>query len=273
MKAKSILILAALMVIMPITLQAATQSGESDATNRIVVAVSAQDGAIPQDDTVLSGASIAPTSAPRGPKELLQAYEAGMAAITQRFSTTLVDITQAVHRGELTSEQGQKASTEQYLLAQMQFELLAAWRAMLEQDLARIPVPAAEATTAPVEDNEVVTVALPFSSFHFNSSLAEYLSLSKSQADAIQEVTMRERPNLQALIAQLRTTREEVLSANPQRTRNREIKALADRQAGLLAKLIVANARMKSHIYKLLTQEQQQKLNDLAQSRESITSK
>src|SRR6202035_4448656 len=58
-----------------------------------------------------AGASITPADDPHGPKELLQAYEAGMTAITQRFSATLVDITQAVHRGELTSEQGQKAST------------------------------------------------------------------------------------------------------------------------------------------------------------------
>jgi hypothetical protein len=41
-----------------------------------------------------------------------------MAAITQRFSTTLTDITQAVHRGELTSEQGREAHDRALLKAQ-----------------------------------------------------------------------------------------------------------------------------------------------------------
>ena len=44
---------------------------------------------------------------------------------------------------------------------------------------------------------------------------------------------------------------------------------LADTQAGLLAKLIVANARMQSKIYKLLTPEQQGKLDNLKRSNES----
>jgi Spy/CpxP family protein refolding chaperone len=266
MKAKSILILVVLMAILAVTLLA-EEPGDGNAANNPIGTPNAAQG-----DTVLTDGLTTPADAPHGPQELLQAYEAGMAVITQRFSATLVDITQAVHRGELTGEEGQKASAEQYQLAPMQFELLAAWRAMLKQDLARIPVPA-DATPTPVEDNEVVTVALPFSSFQFNSSLAEYLSLSKSQAEAIQEVKMRERRNLQALMAQLRTTREKLLSADPQRTSDKEIKALADRQAGLLAKVIVANARMKSNIYKLLTSEQQQKLDDFTRSRESITSK
>jgi hypothetical protein len=58
-----------------------------------------------------------------------------MAAITQKFSATLATVTDAVQRGQLTVEQGQKISAEQYEMAEMQFELLSAWHAMLEQDL------------------------------------------------------------------------------------------------------------------------------------------
>ena len=61
-------------------------------------------------------------------------------------------------------------------MAEMQFE--PAWRAMLEQDSARVPDPAAEATPAPAEDNEVLTAALPFSSFELNSSVLEYLQVA-----------------------------------------------------------------------------------------------
>jgi len=262
MKAKSMLILAMLMAIKPITLPAAAKPGVGSATNPIGVAVSGQDGTISQDGTVLSGASIAPTAAPRGPKELLQDYEAEMAAIAQKFSATLAAITETVQRGQLTSEQGQKISAEQYEMAEMQFELLSAWRAMLEQDLARVPVPAAEATPASVQDNEIVTVALPFLSFQLNSSVAEYLKLSKSQAEAIQQVMILERQKIDPLMAQLRTPREKLLAAGPERTNEKDIKALADKQAGLLAKLIVANAHMHAKVYKLLSPEQQRRLDD-----------
>jgi Spy/CpxP family protein refolding chaperone len=144
---------------------------------------------------------------------------------------------------------------------------------MLEHDLARVPVPAPEATPASVEDNEVLAVAAPFSSLEFSASLAEYLRLSEHQAEAIQQVVAAERRNLQPLIAQLRTTREKLLAADPERTSDKDIKALADKHTGVLAKLIVANARMHSNIYKLLTPEQQRKLEDLTRSGETQAGK
>jgi hypothetical protein len=67
------------------------------------------------------------------------------------------------------------------------------------------------------------------------------------------------------------------LLAAAQQTDNRalpqqkEIKTLADEQAALLAKFIVANVRMQSEIYRLLTPEQQRKLDDLKRSGESGT--
>ena len=136
-----------------------------------------------------------------------------------------------MQRGQLTSEQGHEISAEQYEMAEMQFELLSAWRAMLEQDLAQVPVPAAEATPASVQENEIVTVALPVLSFQFNSSVAEYLKLSKSQAETIQQVMILERQKIDPLMAQLRTAREKLLAAGPERTNEKDIKALADKQS------------------------------------------
>src|SRR5207249_5301562 len=69
------------------------------------------------------------------------------------------------------------------------FELLSLWRGIEEQDLARIPD--VEAKPDSTQGNEVVMVALPFSSFQLNPSLATYLSLTPSQVEAIQRVMMR----------------------------------------------------------------------------------
>jgi Spy/CpxP family protein refolding chaperone len=260
---KSIVILGVLMAMMPITLSAQIKSGDGSSKAPIVIPDSAQDG------TALKDGQSATDAVSRDPKELLQEYEAEMEAITQRFAAALGSITEAVGRGELTSEQGQKITTELYQVAQMRFELLGAWSAMLENDLAQVPTAAAPPAPAINENREIVMVALPFSSFELSTSLAEYLNLSQSQIEAIQQVMARERGNVQPVIAQLKAAKEKLLAADARQPNDKNIKVLADTQAGLLAKLIVANARMQSEIYKLLTQEQQGKLDYLKRSNES----
>lgn len=261
MKEKSIVILAVLLAMVPITLSAQSKPGDGSANAPIVMPDSSH------DDTALNDAQSASDVVPRDPKELLHEYEAEMQAITQKFAAALVSVTEAVGRGELTSEQGQKFTTELYQVAQMRFELLGAWRIMVEHDLAQVPTAAAPAT--PDENNQTVMVELPFSSFELNPSLAEYLNLSQSQIEAIQQVMARERGNVQPLIAQLKTAKEKLLAADAREPNDKNIKILADTQAGLLAKLIVSNARMQSKIYKLLTPEQQEKLDHLKRSNES----
>jgi Spy/CpxP family protein refolding chaperone len=51
----------------------------------------------------------------------------------------------------------------------------------------------------------------------------------------------------------------------------KQVKAIADTEAGLLARLIVANARMQSKIYKILSPAQQKQLSDLERSQGAVT--
>jgi LTXXQ motif family protein len=204
------------------------------------------------------------------PRQVLQDYDSLMIALTQKFSATLATIAEAVKRGEVNSEQAREMSAEQYQLTHMQFQLLSLWRGIEEQDSARIPD--VEAKPDSTQGNEVVMVALPFSSFQLNPSLATYLSLTPSQVEAIQRVTMREQHSLEPLMTQLRTTRERLLAIGSEHLNGKQVKALADTEAGLLARLIVANARMQSKIYKLLSPEQRQKLSDLERTQSAITS-
>jgi hypothetical protein len=264
MKIKFILIAVILTALMPFTALAQTDSGNGNTPKTDIETTNSE-----LDDSAVGAVTTAPSAVPRGPKELLEDYETEMAEITRRFSATLLQITDAVQRGELTSEQGQKISAEQYQVAQMQFELLGAWSAMLQQDLARVPDSATAGGSAQSEDNQVILVALPFSSFELNPSLAEYLNLSQSQVERIQQVMAGERRRLQPLITELQTTKDKLLAADPVHSSNKDLQALANAQAGLLAKLIVANERMQSEIYKLLTPEQGHKLDDLKRSGES----
>jgi Spy/CpxP family protein refolding chaperone len=190
-----------------------------------------------------------------------------MIAITQRFSATLAAIAEAVQQGKISSEKGKEMSAEQYQLTHMQVELLSLWREIEQQDMARIPD--APAKPAPTQDSEIVMVALPFSSLQLNPSLSEYLSLTPSQVAAIQQVMVLERQSLQPLLTQLRITREKLLATGGDLMNEKEVKSLAQAEAALLAKLIIANARLQSKIYRILSPNQQKKLADLERTQGS----
>jgi hypothetical protein len=194
-------------------------------------------------------------------------YEWAMMAITQKFSATLAAIAEAVQQGKISSEQGKETSADQYQLTQMQFELLSLWRELEQQDVVQIPD--APAKPAPTQGGEVVMVALPFSSLQLNPSLSEYLSLAPSQVAAIQHVMVLERQSLEPLMTQMRITREKLLAIGSDRMNEKEIKSLAQAEAALLAKLIVANARLQSKIYRILSPDQQKKLGDLERTQGS----
>jgi len=223
----------------------------------------------PAEQLPSTNVSPGPAVVPADPKQALLDYDSIMVAITQKFSSTLTAIGEAVARGELSSEQAVEMSAEQYQLTQMQFELLTLWREVGEKDSARIPED--QATPDPAQENEIVVVALPFSSLQLNHSLVEYLNLSQSQVEAIQQLMLQEQQNLEPVMTELRTTRAKLLAVSSEHINEKEVKGLADREANVLAKLIVANARMQSKIYKLLNPGQQTKLNDLERAQGTDT--
>ena len=211
--------------------------------------------------------SIGPDVKTSEQQEKPEDYEGAMMAITQKFSATLAAIAEAVQQGKINSKQGKEMSAEQYQLTQMQFELLSLWREIEQEDAA--PIPDAPAEPVPTQDSEIVMVALPFSSLQLNPSLSEYLSLTPSQVTGIEQVMVRERQSLQPLMTELRITREKLLAIGSDRMNEKEIKSLAQAEAALLAKLIVANARMRSKIYRILSPDQQKKLGDLERTQGS----
>ena len=140
----------------------------------------------PVEDPAVTNVVTNTAIVPNDPKQVLQDYDSLMIVLTQKFSVALATIADAAKRGDLSSEQPREMSAEQYQLTHMQFELLSLWRGIEEQGLARIPD--VEAKPDSTQGNEVVVVALPFSSFQLNPSLATYLSLTSSQVEAIQQV-------------------------------------------------------------------------------------
>jgi LTXXQ motif family protein len=263
MKLKFVLITFLLAIVVPATLLATTNPGTGELPSIQIETLTSE-----ANNTTITDVLSTASALPRGPREILEDYQAEMVGITQSFSARVAAIAQAVQNGQLSSEQGQKLSTEQYQMAQMQFDLLSAWREMIEHDLARTPSAKSELETAKV--GEIATVALPFSSLELNASLAEYLDLTPSQSKEIRQLMTNEHRNLQPLMAQLRVTREKLLAASGSGANEKEVKALAAAQANMLAKLIVSNSRMQAKLYKLLDRDQQKKLDDFKRTSEPM---
>jgi Spy/CpxP family protein refolding chaperone len=265
MKIKLVVIMA-LSIAIPSVALSATQEVKTNERTRVSQS--------PVSDSENPGSTIQSTSPDVSTSEQPETskdYEGAMIAVTQRFSATLAAIAEAVQQGKMSSVQGKEMSEEQYQLTQMQFELLRLWRQIEQQDLARIPE--APGNPAPTENSEIVMVALPFSSLQLNASLSEYLSLTPSQVTAIQQVMVRERQALQPLMTQLSVTREKLLAMGGDPMNKKEVKSLAQTEAALLARLIVANARMQSKIYKVLSPDQQKRLNDLERTQGASATK
>ena len=261
MKVRFALIMFLFVAVTSFTLSASAESPDDNAQSASINMPSPGLG-----NSVLTDVLTTPSDVPRGPQEMLQDYEAEMGAITQRFSANMATIAQAVQSGQLTSDDAQKISADQYDMAQMQFELLSTWRDMVAQDL--VNYSKAQSKPAPTqESNDIVMAALPFSSLELNPSLAEYLKLNQQQARQIQQLMTEEQRNLQPLMTQLRAAKEKLLVATGVDERNeKEIKTLAATEAGLLSKLIVANSHMQARLYRILTPEQQKKLDDFKRS-------
>ena len=224
----------------------------------------------PAEEPAITTVPTGPKTAADDPKQGLQDYDSLMIALTQKFSATLATIAEAAKRGELSSEQAREISAEQYQLTHMQFELLSLWRGFEAQDLSRVPD--FQPNPDPGQESDVVTVALPFSSLQLNPSLAKYLNLTPTQVETIQQVMAREQGSFEPLITELRVTTDKLLAIGSEHINAKQLKALADTEASLLARLIVANARMQSTIYKILSPEQQKRLSDLERTEGAVTS-
>src|ERR1700733_5196233 len=224
----------------------------------------------PAEEPAITTVPTGPKTAADDPKQGLQDYDSLMIALTQKFSAILATIAEAAKRGELSSEQAREISAEQYQLTHMQFELLSLWRGFEAQDLSRVPD--SQPNPDPGQESDVVTVALPFSSLQLNPSLAKYLNLTPTQVETIQQVMAREQGSFEPLITELRVTTDKLLAIGSEHINAKQLKALADTEASLLARLIVANARMQSTIYKILRPEQQKRLSDLERTEGAVTS-
>lgn len=209
----------------------------------------------------------APPVIPRGPRDILGDYERDMDNVTGRLSTELTSISQAFAKGQLKTEQAEYLSHERYQVAMMQFQLLSAWHAILEQNLNEADAKADNAN-GPAAGASLI-VPLPFSSLQLNPSLAQYLGLSPEQVSAIQGLMSSARHDLAPLMDEMAVTRLKLATAtNSVHPDQEQVHSLAVAQARLLTRLIAANSELQVKIARVLNFQQRRKLQQIQQPSE-----
>ncbi len=200
--------------------------------------------------------------APRGPSDVLRGYEDDMRAVSARFVNELAVISKTFTERQITRDEAEHISEERYLIAMMQFELLSALHAQLEQEVERDENSPKDPDST--RQSGVAVVELPFSSFQMNPALARQLELSSSQIRAIQEIISDERRKQEPLLKELQVTRTQLsTSTRHAHIDDKDLHTLAALQGAVVSKLIVANSRMQARIYNVLNTDQQRKLEQL----------
>ena len=99
-----------------------------------------------------------------------------------------------------------------------------------------------------------------------------YLDLTPLQIAAIQAQIAVQRGQVQSLMQQLTNNRWELIATTLKGQFDiHRVRKLAARQARILEPLVVANARLQAEIYKILTVEQQRKLDEMRKETAGMT--
>jgi len=152
------------------------------------------------------------------------------------------------------------------LVYRADFRLLRAQYAILEHEIAAT---SASKEATPAQSGQAVVLALPFSSLQLDPSLAQYLGLNTQQVSGIQDLMSKERRKIEPVIAQFRTTQQELLATTQNgQSNDKKVQSLADTQAHLLTKLIAANWRLQTDLAELLSPEQRKKLDEVERTKE-----
>jgi hypothetical protein len=205
---------------------------------------------------------------PRGPLDVLNAYEQEMTSISGGFSQELAQIIVAVRLGQISASESEDLIWERYQIAIMQFQAFSALHSALQHDIDQtrpVPPPASEHG-----GGEVVVAELPFSSLQLPASLVSYLNLTRSQVGEIQVLIGSERQRLEPLLTRLNGNRQRLAATTDKgKFDEKLVRKLATQQSRLMAELIVATSRFQAELYAVLTPEQQTKVDDARRHQQS----
>jgi Spy/CpxP family protein refolding chaperone len=208
------------------------------------------------------------------PQDALIAFEQQMATVTVQTYTELAQIMEAVHSGQISSQQADYLARRCFELGMVRFQFLDTLHQIAEGKISgeAAPVKPEDPTRQMEESGETLVVPPPAFSSKIPESVVKYLQLTPSQIFAIQARVAEGQREIQPLVQQLLQHKKEiVIATHAKQSRNSHIRKLATEQSHILERLIVANSRLQEDIYRILAAEQRRKLDSLGQETVEVT--
>jgi LTXXQ motif family protein len=141
-------------------------------------------------------------------------------------------------------------------------------RQMLDDQLQKETEPVSEVQVS----GDTLVVSPPDSSADVPAAIVSYLGLTPLQIAAIQAQIAVQRGQVQSLMEQLTNNRWALIATTLKGQFDiHQVRKLAAQQARILEPLVVANARLQTEIYKILTVEQQRKLDEMRRETAGFT--
>jgi len=202
------------------------------------------------------------------PRDLLKEYEKQMAAVSLKACEELAQIARAAHEGQVRPEQAEYLTGQRLELGLIRLQFLDSLHQILDDKIQREAKQESEVQSS----GEILVVPPPDSSPDVSQAIARDLELTPVQIAAIQAQIEKERGRVRPLTEQLATNRRALIAATLKGQFDvRRVRQLAAKQSRIQESLIVANARLQTDVYKILTAEQQRKLDGMRKETAGLT--
>jgi hypothetical protein len=230
----------------------------------LTVGVTAQEArpeiAVPPERANIAEPPATDSQVPLTSQDLLKEYERQIGLLSLKTCEELAQTAQAAREGQLSPDQAEYLSSLRMELGMIRLQFLDSMHQILDVKIQSEARKESEAQSS----SDILVVAFPDLSPDVSQGIAKYLELTPLQVAAIQAQIAEKRNQAQSLEKELASNRQALIAAIAKgRFDTRQVRELAAQQARIMEPLIIANARLQAEVYKLLTVEQQQKLNGM----------
>ena len=200
---------------------------------------------------------------PPDPNAVLNMYDQQMALATVQTYAELAQIAQAVHAGQMSSDEAQHLTRRCYELGVIRIQFLDTLHQITQSN---IPKPKREELAPGVQVSGETLMVTPPVAPGFPEPIARYLELTPVQLASIQTLVAQARKQTQPLVQQLSETEAALDRATrEQQFDDKRIRKLASEHSHILEQVLIAGSRLQRDIYEILTLEQRKKFEAMAQ--------
>jgi Spy/CpxP family protein refolding chaperone len=205
---------------------------------------------------------------PLTPRDVLTEYEKQMALASLKTCEQLAQVAQAGREGQIDPEQAECVSGQRLELGMIRLQFLDSMHQILDDKIQKETKPRPEVQSS----GDTLVVSPPDSSPDLSQAIVKYLKLTPVQIAAIQSQIEEERGRVRPLVKRLTRNRQTLTAATLKgRFDVRQVRDLAAELSRIQEQVIVANARLQVAAYKILTIEQQRKLDGMRKETAGLT--